>query len=233
MAMAMALAMALAMAMAMALAGYGDGYGDGDGYGSGYGYGDGSGDGDGDGYGDGSGDGDGDGYGDGDGSGYGYGIPEFNGEKVWQIDSVATIIDHVHGNYAVGRILNSDFTLTPCYVAKVGDYFAHGDTLQQAFRDAEAKALENEPIEDRIKRFRQLYHDPDVKIPARELYDWHHVLTGSCETGRNTFARDHAIDIDSQSFTVREFVTLTCNSYGSQAILQLAAAYGIFLNNNH
>ena len=181
------------------------------------------------GYGSGSGSGSGDGYGDGSG----YGIPEFNGEKVWQIDYVATIIDHVHGNYAVGRILNSDFTLTPCYVAKAGDCFAHGDTLQQAFRDAEAKALENEPIEDRIKRFRQLYHDPDVKIPARELYDWHHILTGSCSAGRDAFARDHAIDIDSQSFTVREFITLTCNSYGSQSIRQLAAAYGIFLNNNH
>ena len=186
-------------------------------YGYGYGYGYGS--------------GDGSGYGSGDGSGYGYGsgsgIKEYNGRKVYLIDGVQTLIDGVHGNYAKGRIIQSDLTLTPCFIAKVGNYFAHGDTLHDAIADAEKKALENEPIEKRIERFMAKYSNPDEKIPARELWQWHHVLTSSCEAGRNAFARDHGIDIDSDSFTVREFINLTFNSYGSDKIRQLAEAYGI------
>ena len=177
---------------------------------SGYGYGDGYGSGDGDGYGDGS----------------GRGIPEFNGQKVWMVDNVPTVIDSVSVNFAKGSILNSDFTLTPCYIAKVENCFAHGDTLRQAFEDAKAKALRNMPTEQRIAKFREQFPDADVKIPARQLYDWHHILTGSCQMGRNQFARDHDINIDTDTFTVREFINLTCNAYGSDVVRQLAEAYG-------
>ena len=41
------------------------------------------------------------------------------------------------------------------------------------------------------------------------------------------FARDHGIDIDNDSFTIREFIKLTCKSYGSEAISELADSYGI------
>ena len=175
----------------------------------------------GDGYGSGS------GYGSGDGSGDGDGITQFNGKKVYQIDGVPTLIDSVHGNVAKGHILQSDFTLTPCYIAKVDNCFAHGDTIREAVRDASCKALENSPLEERIEKFRSEHPDPDKKVEARELYNWHHVLTGSCATGRNAFARDHGIDIDTDTFTVREFVRLTCKSYGSESIRKLAEAYGI------
>lgn len=111
--------------------GYGDGYGydsgngdgDGDGYGSGYGSG--SGYGDGSGYGSGNGSGYGDGYGNGDGSGNGsgYGIKSFNGEKVYRIDGVNTIIHSVRGNTAHGEIVNDDLTLTQCYIVKQDGFF--------------------------------------------------------------------------------------------------------------
>ena len=188
--------------------GYGDGSGSGDGYGYGYGYG--------------SGDGDGDGDGD--------GIPEFNGKKVYKIDGVPTIIDAVYHNSVRGSILNRDFTLTPCYVAKVDNCFAHGKTLREAYKDAAAKALERMPLEERIARFKEQYPDPDKHLPARTLYDWHHTLTGSCTMGRNQFAREHNIDVDNDYFTVREFIKLTRNSYGSDSIIKLAEAYGIVDN---
>ena len=188
--------------------GYGDGSGDGSGYGSGDGY----------------------GYGDGGGYGSGDGIPVFNGRKVYHIDGVPTLIDSVHGNFAMGHILNSDFTLTPCYISKVEDCFAHGQTLAKAMKDARSKAMERMPLEQRIDRFREQYPDPDKHTPARELYDWHHVLTGSCAMGRDQFARYHCIDIEKDAFTVREFITLTKDAYGSDAIHKLAKAYGIPLS---
>ena len=119
--------------------GHGNGDGDGDGYGYGSGYGDGSGYGSGYGYGDGHGNGDGSGY----GYGYGYGILNYNGHKVYMIDSVPTLIYSVHSNYAKGAILKDDLTLQPCFIAKVGNSFAHAETLKKAFADATGKELEN------------------------------------------------------------------------------------------
>ena len=200
--------------------------------GNGSGFGDGFGDGDGDGYGDGYGDGDGDGSGYGYGSGYGDGISEFNGMKVYQVDGVATIINSVHGSYAKGHVLNTDFTLTPCFIAKVENCFAHGESLRQARNDAMNKAMKRMPLEDRIERFREQYPDPDAIIPARELYEWHGVLTGSCEMGRKQFARDYDIDINRHKLSVKMFVKLTMHSYGSDAISKLAESYGIDLTEN-
>lgn len=143
------------------------------------------------------------------------------------IDGLSTIIDSVHNNYATGLILKKDFTVTPCFIAKVDNCFAHGETLRKAFDDATAKALEKMPLEERIAKFKEQFPDPDVKIPARQLYDWHHTLTGSCEAGRNHFASEHGINIDTDSFTVREFIGLTLDNYGSTAIYKLAQAYDL------
>ena len=151
--------------------------------------------------------------------------------KVYQIDGVATLIDSVHGNYAKGSIFRSDFTLKPCFIARVENSFAHGETLRKAMEDAASKAMDQMPLEDRISKFRESFPDADTMIPARKLYDWHHILTGSCEMGRKQFARDNNIDIDSDHFTIREFINLTKDSYGSDAIHKLAEAYGISINN--
>ena len=202
--------------------GYGDGSGFGFGSGDGSGDGSGFGSGSGDGYGDGS--GSGDGYGDGSGFGFGdgYGVKELNGETVYMVDDVPTFIDSVYGNYAKGRILQSDLTTKECFIAKVyGRYFAHGETLKQAFNDAMSKTFQDIPEDERIARFKEQYPDNDVKIPARELFDWHNRLTGSCEMGRNNFVRNHGIDVDNDSFTVREFVELTKNDYGGQIIKKI------------
>lgn len=179
-------------------------------------------------YGDGSGYGYGSGYGEGSGEGFdsgcgfGCGVKELNGETVYMVDDVPTFIDSVYGNYAKGRILQSDLTTKECFIAKVyGRYFAHGETLKRAFNDAMSKSFQDIPEDERISRFKEQYPDNDVKIPARELFDWHNRLTGSCEMGRNNFVRNHGIDVDNDSFTVREFVELTKNDYGGQIIKKI------------
>ena len=225
--------------------GYGSGSGDGDGYGNGNGYGYGSGDGSGDGYGsgsgygygsgsgygygsgsgNGSGDGYGDGYGNGNGYGYGYGISEINGHKVYKIDGVPTIITDVRGNIAQGYTLKSNVNLVPCYIAKVGDCFAHGETSHKAYEDALAKALRNEPIEQRIARVIKKYPTLDTVVSHKELYKLHNILTGSCEFGRKEFAKAHNLDPDKGEMTMREFINLTSSAYGGDAIKELLHAY--------
>ena len=203
--------------------GYGYGYGDGDG--DGYGYGSGSGDGSGSGYGSGSGDGSGSGYGDGDGYGYGYDIKELNGDKVYMIDDVPTIIKSVRDNIAQGFILNNDLTLQPCYIVKEQNHFAHGDTLHDAFTSLQEKLYDGSTEEERIEAFREKFPDYDTPYSNSDLFAYHHVLTGSCRMGRESFCKDKGISLN-DSTTVRQFVLLTKDSYGSATIRMLPQAYG-------
>lgn len=209
-----------------ARSGYGSGSGDGYGYDDGSGYGTGYGSGYGTGYGYGSGTGYGSGVGYDDGSGYGYGtgygassgsgIKKYDGEDVHMIDGVQTIITAVHGNIAKGAILQGDLTLTPCFIAKVDDCFAHGETVRQAVTDARDKAFEGLPQEERITAFLDAIK-PNTAYPVMTLYDWHHRLTGSCEAGRKAFAKDHGIDL-SADMTREAFFELTKGAYGGNVI---------------
>ena len=211
--------------------GYGSGGGGGDGDGSGDGQGDGCGDSIGDGCGYGSGSSSGGGYGDssGDGGGDGCsdGIKIFNGQEVYYIDGVPTLIYSVSGNYAKGAILNNDFTLTDCYIAKAGNYFAHGETLRIAYADAQAKVLQNMSVKERIAKVKQDYPDPDKPIEHSELFRLHNLLTGSCMMGRKEFAKAHDLDPEHGTMSMREFITLTKGAFGGDVIRQLAKAYSI------
>lgn len=200
----------------------------------GNGYGDGNSNGNSNGYGDGSGNGYGNGYGDGSGSGNGYssgygngsGIKEYEGYLVYNVDGVPTIITSLHRNIAQGFTCKHNRFTVPCYVARVGNYFAHGSTAKEALRDAQAKYEQNKPIEERIEDFMGKYPSLDSTVQNSDLYVWHNVLTGSCAFGRQQFAEQHGIDINNGSMSVKEFIMLTQNSYRGEIIKQLYAAYG-------
>jgi hypothetical protein len=202
-------------------AGYGDGYGYGSGDGYGYGYGDGSGDGYGDGYGYGYGAGSGAGF----GSGYGAGLKSFNGYRVYYIDDTPTIIYDVIGNNARCAVVQRDLTLEPCYVAKVYNFFAHGDTLHDAMKAAQEKYDNNKPLEERIADFIAKYPTLDTVATNKDLFVAHHTLTGSCLFGRQQFAKEHDIDVENGTMTVREFIKFTNDAYGKDAIRKLEEAY--------
>ena len=166
------------------------------------------------------------GYGYGDGSGYGdgYGIGEINGMHVYRIDGVQTILTSVHGNVAKGFILQSDLTMTPCYVVKGNGMFAHGDDLHQAMSALTDKMFEDMPEEERIAEFIKEHPDKDKAYPNQDLFDWHHRLTGSCMAGRNAFVKDRGLTLEGET-TVLAFIRLTENAYGGSTIRKLAEAY--------
>lgn len=201
--------------------GYGFGSGLGSGYGSVFGYGFGSGLGLGygsvSGYGSvfGSNSESGSGYGD----GYGYGLKSFNNKKIYLIDNVQTIIKHIKGNIAKGEIVKKDFTTEECYIAKGQNKFAHGKTMKEAIKALEAKIYEDLDTEEAIEQFINKF-EIDKKYKGTEFYLWHHILTGSCEMGRNNFVQEHELDLEKE-YTVKEFIQLTENNYGSEIIKQL------------
>ena len=164
----------------------------------------------------------GSGFGDGSGCGNGYGdnIKSFDDKDVFPIDGIQTIITAIFGNVAKGYILENDLTLTPCYVAKSGNTFAHGNTLKEAIDALHDKLFDDMPEEDRIAEFFKT-HSPGVKYPAKDLFVWHNRLTGSCEAGRMSFVRSHDIDLENDTFSIEEFVSLCKDSYGGETIKKL------------
>ena len=213
--------------------GNGSGYGDGSGsgYGSGSGDGSGSSDGSGSGSGYGSGDGSGSGYGSGSGSGYGLGygsgsgdgIKAINGQQVYMVDGISTLIDVCHDAYAMGSILHSDLTTEKCFVVKQNKMFAHGKTLRDARDALLEKLFDDMPEPERIEKFVDA-HSIDGTYPNIDFFNWHHRLTGSCEQGRKAFAMDHGIDL-SGSMTTSEFLELTKDDYGGDIIKRVIDAY--------
>ncbi len=207
--------------------GCGSGCGDGcgDGCGSGYGCGSGCGDGCGSGCGSGCGDGCGSGSGCGSGCGYGCGsgdgVKSINGNSIYVVDNIPTIITNVKGNIAKGFILHSDLSLTPCFIVKENNQFSHGNTLHEAFESLQEKLYDDSTEEERILKFKEHFSDFSKKYSAKDLFIWHHVLTGSCKAGREAFCTDKGIDVDNDRFTVYEFIELTKNSYMGEIIKKL------------
>lgn len=161
--------------------------------------------------------------------GSGSGIKSISGNNVYKIDCVDTVIYSVHGNMARGAILQSDLTLTPCYIAKEGRNFAHGDTARDALMSLNEKLYDDRTEQERLAAFREHFPDADRRYPASELFMWHHVLTGSCRAGREAFCRDHGIDKSRDEFTIREFIDMTAGSYGGDTVRKLTRMYK---NNN-
>ena len=176
--------------------------------------------------GDGSGDVSGDVSGDGSGDGSGENVKEVNGDTVYIVDDVPTIIKTVRANIAQGFILQRDLTLKPCFIVKEQNKFAHGDTLHDAFTALQEKLYDDSTEEERIEAFRKKFPEYDTPYPNRELFSYHHVLTGSCRMGREIFCKDKGIDLDGTT-TIREFIELTKGSYGGDVICKLPEAYGI------
>jgi hypothetical protein len=200
---------------------FGDGYGNGFWDGSGYGFGDGNGSGSGSGFGFGDGDGSGDGDGCGDGCGDGSNLKSYNNNKVYYIDDIPTVIKLIRGNIAKGFIVNGDLTTKDCYIAKVDNYFAHGETIKKALEDAQNKYYANFDVESKIKLFKEKFKDYSEKVKAIDLFNWHYILTGSCELGRENFCKSHEINIETDMFTINEFIELTKDNYGGNVIKQL------------
>ena len=145
------------------------------------------------------------------------------------IDGVKTLIEDVRGNFAKGWIVGGDLTLSRCWIARVGDFFAHGKDIHMAHIEALNKHLCDMSEEERIDSFVKAHPDMDCSYSGMDLFKWHNILTGSCEMGRKAFCADKGIDPETASFTVEEFIRLTCNSYGSSIIRQLADRLSIKL----
>lgn len=140
------------------------------------------------------------------------------------IDGIQTIICAVHNNVARGYILLSDLSLEPCFIVKGNGLFAHGKNLKEAMTAITDKMFCDMPEEERITAFINEHPDIDAIYSHKDLFDWHHRLTGSCEMGRKAFMRDNGFEMDGAS-TIKTFIEATKNAYNGSVIKNLEEEY--------
>jgi hypothetical protein len=127
----------------------------------------------------------------------------------------------IKGDILKGAIIKNNTRLENCYVVKNDKYFSHGKTLKEAYKSLEAKVIRNLPIKDLITKFKDKFPFLTIKYKAKDLFDWHFNLTGSCEYGRILFIKNRDINLKKDKFTIKEFIELTINEYGGDVIRQL------------
>lgn len=156
----------------------------------------------------------------------GFGVKVINGYEVHRIDDIPTILTSIRGDVAQGFIIQSDLQLKPCYIVKENNKFAHGETLHDAFNSLQEKLFADSSEEERLDAFKKEFPEYDVKYDNRDLFKYHHILTGSCRMGRELFVSSKGLSLDGKT-SVREFFKLTKNAYGGDIIQKLPGIYGI------
>ena len=86
------------------------------------------------------------------------------------------------------------------------------------------KLYDNSTEKERIEAFVKKFPEYDKEYDNKDLFYYHHILTGSCKIGRETFISNKGLSLDDKT-TIREFVELTQYEYGGNIIRKLPSVY--------
>ena len=140
----------------------------------------------------------------------------FNKNPVYYIDDIPCVFLSIVNNLAKVWVINDDMSTKKMYIAKSNNLFAHGDTREQALQAVSDKLFASLSFDERKSEFIKLFKKEE-SYSNRLFFDWHHFLTGSCESGRLRFVQSKGIDLDGQMTTL-QFLTLTKTEYNGQII---------------
>jgi len=101
-----------------------------------------------------------------------------------------------------------DFSNKISYVARSGDKFSHGETIEKSISDLRYKISSRD-----ASRFSSWKID-DIKS-IEELIEAYRVITGACEAGVKMFLESKNLSNDKMS--VQEAITLTKNQHGHES----------------
>jgi hypothetical protein len=98
-----------------------------------------------------------------------------------------------------------------CYIAQIGEYYAHGETISQAVSDA---------------RFKQMQDTMDVESVVRTIKDAGHftretfrLLTGACSFGVEQFLKEHDLH-DKDTLSISDTLRITKGAYGGSVVAE-------------
>ncbi|MFV0627004.1 MAG: hypothetical protein ACK5N8_06630 [Alphaproteobacteria bacterium] len=142
------------------------------------------------------------------------------GMEVIYIDKVPTLIKSIKKGIIKGFILNDNMTTEECFVSSFNGFTAHGKTIKESSDSAMAKFFANMHIDEKIKEFKNIFKK-NKKYKGQDFFNWHFILTGSCEQGRENFVKNKSIDLQ-KGFTPLEFLEICKNNYGSDILRRIS-----------
>lgn len=94
--------------------------------------------------------------------------------------------------------------------------YCKGQSQRSVFRrDQGTDTSVNERIDLFLEKFKK-----GQKYQGSDFFEWHHLLTGSCRMGRETFCKEHNLSL-ADEYTVDDFIKICENAYGSEVIKKL------------
>jgi len=100
-------------------------------------------------------------------------------------------------------------SMPKCYIAQIGEYYAHGDTIKQALSDARFKHLQATMDTSGVVE--------EIKTAGHFTRETFRILTGACASGTERFLSDHGL-ADKETLSIAETVRVTRCSYGGDVI---------------
>ena len=101
-----------------------------------------------------------------------------------------------------------------CVIAKVGDYYAHGETVREAVSDANFKRLQATVNVDQIVA--------EVKSTQRVTREHYRLLTGACKLGTERFLESHGLTGEA-SIPLDQCREIVRGAYGGERFCELFA----------
>lgn len=103
--------------------------------------------------------------------------------------------------------------LKKCYIAKGGDYTAHGETAREALTDLRFKILQSSADIDEIIT--------DVKRSGVVSVVQYRLITGACSEGVRRFIKEQGLPEGADVLPIKEVIELTRGHYGGSRIAEL------------
>ena len=98
--------------------------------------------------------------------------------------------------------------LKRCYVAQLGDCYAHGSTVEQAMRDARFKSMEHDFDEDELVA--------EIKARGTVRIDDFRLITGACEEGTRHGMAQAGLDRDADELPLATVLGAAFGEYGDR-----------------
>ena len=98
--------------------------------------------------------------------------------------------------------------LKKCWIAQHGEYFAHGETVEQAMRDVRFKAMEHDFDQDELVA--------EIKARGTVQFNDFRLITGACESGLQHGMEQAGLDPAADELPLETVLSAAFGSYGEQ-----------------
>ena len=102
-----------------------------------------------------------------------------------------------------------------CYIARSGDYTAHGDSVATAVRDVEFKRLNDTFDESELVE--------QIRSKGTVTFNEYRLLTGACESGLRHGLASLGLPEDTQELPLDRVIELSAGQYGGDRIAAIFA----------